>query len=65
MRDEAPFLLEARIPQPEASEDIDASLEVVSRPHAGDKTVKTKFIHNFKAAYWIRNFLPEASPWGK
>jgi hypothetical protein len=37
-RDEVPILLEAKIPQPEASEEIDPSLEAVSRPHAGDKT---------------------------
>jgi hypothetical protein len=34
-RDEALFLLEVRIPELEASEDIDPSLEAVSRPHAG------------------------------
>jgi hypothetical protein len=36
-RDKAPFLLEVRTPQPEVSEDIDPSLEAVSKPHAGDE----------------------------
>jgi hypothetical protein len=36
-RDEAPFLLKVRIPELEASEDIDPSFEAVSRPRAGDE----------------------------
>jgi hypothetical protein len=36
-RDEEPILLEARNPELETSEDIDPSLEVVSRPRAGDE----------------------------
>jgi len=34
-RDKAPILLEARNPELEASEDIDPSLDAVSRPRAG------------------------------
>jgi hypothetical protein len=32
-RDERPFLLGAKIPEPEGSEEIDPSLEAVSRPY--------------------------------
>jgi hypothetical protein len=35
-RDEEPILLEARNPELETSEDIDPSLEPVSRPRTGD-----------------------------
>jgi hypothetical protein len=34
---EEPILLEARNPELETSEDIDPSLELVSRPRAGDE----------------------------
>jgi hypothetical protein len=36
-RDEEPILLEAKNPELETSEDIDPSLEVVSRPRAADE----------------------------
>jgi len=36
-RDGAPLLLEAKNPELETSEDIDPSLEAVSKPHAGDE----------------------------
>jgi hypothetical protein len=36
-RDEAPILLEVKIPELDASEDIDPSLEAVSRPRVRDE----------------------------
>ena len=54
-RDEEPILLEARIPELEASEDIDPSLEVVSRPRAGDEAQQRCML--LGSTHWTQNFL--------
>ncbi len=54
-RDEEPILLEARNPELEASEDIDPSLEVVSRPRAGDEAQQRCMMSG--GTHWTQNFL--------
>ncbi len=55
-RDEEPVLLEARNPELETSEDIDPSLEVVSRPRAGDEAQQNVYcreaLTRLKIFFW-------------
>jgi hypothetical protein len=55
-RDE-PILLEARNPELETSEDIDPSLEVVSRPRAGDETQQRCMTRMSGGTHWTQSFL--------
>jgi hypothetical protein len=54
-RDEETILLEAVNPELETSEDIDPSLEVVSRPRAGDGAQQRCMLSG--STYWTQNFL--------
>jgi hypothetical protein len=54
-RDEEPVLLKERNPELETSEDIDPSLEAVSRPRAGDEAQQRCMLPG--STDWIQNFL--------
>jgi hypothetical protein len=54
-RDEEPILFEARNPELETSEDIDPSLELVSRPRAGDEAQQRCLMTG--GTHWTQNFL--------
>jgi len=55
-RDEEPILLETSIPELETSEDIDPSLEVVSRPRTGDEAQQRCMLSG-GPTHWTQNFL--------
>lgn len=54
-RDEEPTLLEAKNPELETSEEIDPSLEPVSRPRTGDEVQQRCLMSD--GTHWIQNFL--------
>jgi hypothetical protein len=56
-RDDEPVLLEARNPELETSEDIDPSLEVVSRPRARNEAQQRFMLSGSTRAHWTQNFL--------
>jgi len=53
-------LLEERNPELETSEDIDPSLEVLSRPHAGDEAQQRCMMPG--GTHWTQNFLLARGP---
>jgi hypothetical protein len=54
-RNEEPVLLEERNPELETSEDIDPSLEGVSRPRAGNEAQQRCMLS--RSTHWTQNFL--------